>query len=295
MDGRNRLALGTVQFGLAYGVSHDGGRVPFEEARAIVALAARSGVDLIDTAAAYGDSEEVLGDIAGEGSPFSIVTKTLPIRAEAIDAAAIDTVEAAFHKSLQRLRRKSVDALLVHDARDILNPGGDELWKRLEKLRDQGLVKKLGVSAYDRAEIDAAIKRFPVAIIQTPVSAFDQRLLADGTLAHLASQGVEIHARSLFLQGLLLMTSAAVEAKLPRAAAPSRVWRNALVESGTSPLSAALGFALRQPAIDRMVIGVHSAAHLAECLAAVQGPPSLDYARFACDDLDVIDPRRWAN
>jgi aryl-alcohol dehydrogenase-like predicted oxidoreductase len=280
MVGRNRLALGTVQFGLAYGVSRDGGRVPLEEARAIIALAARNGIDLIDTAAAYGESEEVLGDVAGEGSPFSIVTKTLPIRADAIDASAIERVEAAFHKSLQRLRRQSVDALLVHDARDILSPGGDELWKRLEKLRDQGLTKKLGVSAYDRSEIDAAVSRFPVRIVQAPASAFDQRLVIDGTFARLASQGVEVHARSLFLQGLLLMTAEAVDAKLPCA---------------VSALSAALGFALRQPAIHRMVIGVHSTAHLAECLAALEEAPSLDYARFASNDRDVVDPRRWAN
>jgi aryl-alcohol dehydrogenase-like predicted oxidoreductase len=295
MDGRNRLALGTVQFGLAYGVSHEGGRVPLEEARAIVTLAMRNGVNLIDTAVAYGDSEEVLGEIAGEGSPFAIVTKTLPIRAETIDVAAIDHVEAAFHESLRKLRRESVYALLVHDARDILNPGGDELWRRLERLREQGRVKKIGVSAYDRAEIDATTSRFPVSVVQAPINAFDQRLLADGTLTRLASQGVEIHARSLFLQGLLLMTLEAVEAKLPRAAAASRVWREVLVESGVSPLAAALGFGLRQPAIDRMVIGVHSAAHLAECLAAVADVPSLDYARFACDDHDVIDPRRWVN
>jgi aryl-alcohol dehydrogenase-like predicted oxidoreductase len=295
MVGRNRLALGTVQFGLAYGVSRDGGRVPLEEARAIIALAARNGIDLIDTAAAYGESEEVLGDVAGEGSPFSIVTKTLPIRADAIDASAIERVEAAFHKSLQRLRRQSVDALLVHDARDILSPGGDELWKRLEKLRDQGLTKKLGVSAYDRSEIDAAVSRFPVRIVQAPASAFDQRLVIDGTFARLASQGVEVHARSLFLQGLLLMTAEAVDAKLPCAAGPIRVWRNRLAESGVSALSAALGFALRQPAIHRMVIGVHSTAHLAECLAALEEAPSLDYARFASNDRDVVDPRRWAN
>jgi aryl-alcohol dehydrogenase-like predicted oxidoreductase len=295
MDGRNRLALGTVQFGLAYGVSRDGGRVPLEEARAIVALAAHNGVDLIDTAVAYGESEEVLGDIAGEGSPFAVVTKTLPIRADVIEASAIERVEAAFHRSLQRLRRESVHALLVHDARDILNPGGGELWKRLERLRNQGLIKKLGVSAYDRAEIDAAMSRFPIGVVQAPVSAFDQRLLVDGTFARLASQGVEVHARSVFLQGLLLMTVEAVEAKLRRAAGPMRIWRNVLAERGVSALSAALGFALQQPAISRMVIGVHSAQHLAECIAAVEEAPLLDYARFACDDRDVVDPRRWAN
>jgi aryl-alcohol dehydrogenase-like predicted oxidoreductase len=296
MDKRSRLALGTVQFGLAYGVSHAGGRLPMEEARAVIELAALSGVDMLDTAAAYGDSEAVVGDIAGPGSSFDIVTKTLPIRDAAIAAADVDRVEAAFHQSLRRLRRASVHALLVHDARDILNSGGELLWARLEALRDQGLTRKIGVSAYDRAEIDAVTSRFPIAILQAPLSAFDQRRLADGTFDRLSRRGVEIHARSVLMQGLLLMTPEAVKAKLPAAFAPLNAWRRGVVESGSSPLAAALGFALRQPMIDRAVIGVHSAAHLAECLAAAaQEIPPLDYARFACDDLDVIDPRRWAH
>src|SRR5579883_2068906 len=182
MAWRKRLALGTVQFGLAYGVSHEGGRVPVEEARNILELAALSGVDMLDTAAAYGDSEDVLGTIAGEESPFSIVAKTQPIRAETIDDAAAARVEAEFRESLRRLRRKKAYALLVHHARDILNPGGERLWARLEALRGQGLVGKIGLSAYDRAEIDEATDRYPIEILQAPLNAFDQRLFADGGL-----------------------------------------------------------------------------------------------------------------
>jgi aryl-alcohol dehydrogenase-like predicted oxidoreductase len=293
MSWRKRLALGTVQFGLAYGVSHEGGRVPIEEARNILELAALSGLDMLDTAAAYGDSEEVLGAVAGEGSPFSIVTKTSPIRAEAVDAAAVDRVEGAFRESLRRLRREKVYALLVHDPRDILNPGGEGLWARLEELRAQGLVGKIGLSAYEPAEVDAATGRFPIEIIQTPLNAFDQRLLVDGTLTRAADKGLEIHVRSALLQGLLLMAPDAAAAKLPAAIEKLSVWRGVLDEAGVSPLSAALGFALSQSTVAKVVVGVHSAAHLAECLAAAQIGPELDYTQFACDDLDIIDPRRW--
>src|SRR5579872_4477175 len=153
MQRRNRLALGTAQFGLAYGVSHEGGRVPLDEARDILELAALSGLDMLDTAAAYGDSEEVLGTIAGEDSPFSVVAKTLPIRADSIDAEAVARVEAAFRQSLRRLRRDKVYALLVHDARDLLNPGGERLWARLQALRAEGLARKIGLSAYEGGEI----------------------------------------------------------------------------------------------------------------------------------------------
>jgi aryl-alcohol dehydrogenase-like predicted oxidoreductase len=289
----SRLALGTVQFGLPYGISREGGKVPAEEVEAILRLAAENSLDTLDTGAAYGDSEKVLGEILGDDERFAIVTKTTPIRTPSIDRAAVDRIEKAFFESLRLLRRRRVSALLVHDARDILNPGGDLLWARLEALRDRGLVGKLGVSVYDGEEIDAALLRYPLALVQAPLSVFDQRLIASGRLERLAAANVEVHARSAFLQGLLLMDAEAGAAKAPAARGHLAAWREAVAAAGTSALSAALGLALSQPAVGRAVIGVHSAAHLAACLAAVRRAPSLDYASLACPDLDVIDPRRW--
>jgi aryl-alcohol dehydrogenase-like predicted oxidoreductase len=278
---------------LPYGVSHEGGRVPIEEARDILELAAVGGIDMLDTAAAYGDSEEVLGKIVGAESPFAIVTKTLPIRADEIDEAAIGRVEAGFRASLRKLRRDKVYALLAHDPRDLLNPGGERLWALFEALKTEGLVGKIGASVYDSAQIDALTSRYPLEALQTPLNVFDQRLLADGGLARVAAKGVEIHTRSVLLQGLLLMSPEAAATKLPRAVDKLRDWHAALGEADVTPLAAALGFALQAPNVDRIVIGVHSATHLSECLAALEAAPQLNYARFASDDLDLIDPRRW--
>jgi aryl-alcohol dehydrogenase-like predicted oxidoreductase len=294
MARRNRLVLGTVQFGLPYGVSHEGGRVPAEEARNILELAAVAGIDMLDTAAAYGESEEILGAIVGAESPFAVVTKTLPIRAKAIDEAAIARIETSFRDSLRKLRRDKVYALLAHDPRDLLNPGGERLWALLETLKAQGLVGKIGASVYDWGEIDALTSRYPLDALQAPLNVFDQRLLADGGLARAAAKGVEIHARSVLLQGLLLMSPEAAAAKLPQAVEKLQHWRDALAEADVSPLAAALGFALQASNVDRIVLGVHSAAHLSECLAALEAAPQLDYARFASNDLDLIDPRRWS-
>lgn len=267
--------------------------MPIEETRNILELAAVAGIDMLDTAAAYGDSEEVLGKIVSAESPFAIVTKTLPIRADEIDEAAVGRVETGFRDSLRKLRRDKVYALLAHDPRDLLNPGGERLWALLETLKAQGLVGKIGASVYDGAEIDALMGRYPLEALQAPLNAFDQRLLADGGLVRAATKGVEIHARSVLLQGLLLMTPEAAAAKLPQAVETLQHWHEALAEAGVSPLPAALGFALQAPSVDRIVIGVHSAAHLSECLAALEAAPQLNYARFASDDLDLIDPRRW--
>jgi aryl-alcohol dehydrogenase-like predicted oxidoreductase len=136
--------------------------------------------------------------------------------------------------------------------------------------------------------------KFPVEVVQLPVNALDQRLLLDGSLARLRAKGVSVQARSTFLQGLMLMASSEVEAKLPRAAGIVARWQAACESAGTTPLAAALAFVVAQPEIDHVVIGVHSREHLAECLAAIDTPVALSWDAIACNDPDVVDPRRWA-
>jgi aryl-alcohol dehydrogenase-like predicted oxidoreductase len=131
--------------------------------------------------------------------------------------------------------------------------------------------------------------------VQLPVNALDQRLLLDGSLARLRADGVSVQARSAFLQGLMLMESSEVATKLPRAEAIVERWQSACEAAGATPVAAALAFVLAQPEIDHVVIGVHSRQHLAECLTAVETPVALSWDAIACNDPDIVDPRRWAS
>lgn len=293
-----RLALGTAQFGLAYGISHDGGPVPMWEVEDILVAAHDAGIGLLDTAAAYGESESVLGQLGHVSLAFDIVTKTVPIRSGDLKSADLSAIDDSFHRSLARLKRKRVGMLLAHDAADLLAKNGDRLWALMDGYRAAGLAGRIGVSVYDAGQIAAVLERFPVEVVQLPINVFDQRLIEDGTLGRLAARGIEIHARSLILQGLLLMTEAEVAARLPRALPAFRRWHVACANANVPPLTAALGFGLAQPEIARLVIGVHSHQHLAECLAAAKQAvtshrPQLDWPRLACNDPDIVDPRRW--
>ena len=295
MDNRRpveRLVLGTVQFGLDYGISNVGGAVPRGEVSDILTLAHQSGIRMLDTAAAYGDSESVLGTLDDIAATFEIISKTVPIRTGQIDDAELAIIEQGIRRSLNRLRRDRVAALLVHDARDILGRGGERLWALLERHKAAGHASRIGVSVYDAEEIEAVLSRFPVELIQLPLSVFDQRLIEDGTLGRLAARGIAVHARSLFLQGLLLMPSEDVPEALQVALPLLMRWRDLCAEAKVARLEAALGFALSQP-IEGLVVGVHSRAHLAECLAALKQPLALPWASLACRDLAVIDPRQW--
>lgn len=284
----NRLGLGTVQFGQAYGVSNTLGRVPAETVAEILSRAAQAGFGTLDTAAGYGIAEDVLGGLATFTRPFRLVTKTIELK------NGLDAVIARARQSVTTLGRKPVDLLLAHSASDLVGDGGDKLWSALLALRDEGLFGGIGISAYVADDPVMLARRFRPAAMQIPFSLLDQRLLRKGALAELNDLGVEIHARSLFLQGLLFLPDDKLPPKLASAADHLRKLRKTFQDAGTSPLAAALAFALERPEIDVAVVGVTTPAELEEILTAAAMPaPKLDWPTLALNDELVLTPSRW--
>jgi aryl-alcohol dehydrogenase-like predicted oxidoreductase len=273
-----KLGLGTVQFGQAYGVSNSRGQVPSGEAAAILARAATSGVTVLDTAANYGAAESVLAGFSL--ASFRVVTKTLSPR---------HGIEAVVAKARQSAAMLKADTLLVHAAADLEDAA---LWPALQLLKSEGVFRRVGISVYVDDNPAQLAKRFNPDVIQLPFSLLDQRLLRDGTLGRLQDAGVEIHARSLFLQGLLFLEK--LPPKLARAAPRLAQIKADIAAVGSKPLAAALGFVLAQQQIAIGLVGVTSCAELDEILAAAALPlPALDWASLALNDEVVLTPSRW--
>ena len=292
-----RLGLGTAQFGLDNGVTNPGGRVPPATVAAILAGAAAAGIDLLDTASLYGDSEATLGRTAQAGA-FAIVSKTPKFGDCQSPEAANARLREGLETSLARTGRPSLDALLAHDADDLIGPLGDALWAGMEAARAAGQVGRIGVSVYDGAQIAAVLERFPVEIVQLPWNPLDHRLDEAGQIDRLAGAGVEIHVRSLFLQGLLLQAPEAIAAKFGPVrdkVAELHGWARA---RGLSPLEGVLACALGRPEFARLIVGVTSTRELAEVVAAAdraQSEPA-GVAFEVTDKLDAryLNPSRWA-
>lgn len=284
----HRLGLGTVQFGQAYGISNTRGRVPRSEVEAILRRAADTGIGTLDTAAGYGEAEQVLGDLQALTVPFRLVTKTIPLK------HGLDAVLARARQSVETLARKPVDLLLVHSASDLLGDGAQALWHGLLGLRDEGLFGGIGISAYVADNPAALARKYRPAAMQVPTSILDQRLLQSGALTEMKSLGVEVHARSIFLQGLLFLADDKLPPKLKGAAPHLTALRQRLKNAGTTPLAAALAFALSQPEIDVAVIGLTTVTELDEILAAAEKPaPRLDWSACALEDPLVLTPSLW--
>lgn len=274
----SKLGLGTVQFGQAYGVSNLHGQVPISGCAAILKRAAQAGVGLLDTAANYGAAEAVLAQL--DTAPFRIVTKTIGLK---------NGLEAVSSRARQSAVTLKADTLLVHAAGDLADV---TLWPALQRLKSEGVFRKIGISAYVADDPAALAARFKPDVIQLPFSLLDQRLLADGTLARLADMDVEIHARSLFLQGLLLMQT--VPEKLAAAAPRLKVIKSKITAAGSTPLAAALGFVLARPEITVGLVGVTSVIELEEILSAAQRPlPDLDWPALALHDERILTPSLW--
>jgi aryl-alcohol dehydrogenase-like predicted oxidoreductase len=288
-----KVGLGTVQLGLDYGISNAAGKTSASEAANIIAEARASGVRVLDTAPAYGDSEVVVGSNLREDHPFAIVTKTMPV-GDRFTAADLAVVSSTFRESLRRLRQPRVHGLLVHRVEDLLGADGDALYRWMAELKAEGLVKRIGASVYTSEQVDALMSRFGLDLVQLPFNVLDQRMRTRGTLSRLKDAGVEVHARSAFLQGLLLMEPAQLSPYFAPIRSKLEAYRSFLRERSLTPLKGALGFAIGIDEIDSVVCGVNDAAQLREIVASAQPLEPEALARFAIEDAAFLDPSRWS-
>jgi aryl-alcohol dehydrogenase-like predicted oxidoreductase len=284
-----RLALGTVQFGLPYGVANQVGQVSRDEANSILSHAWAMGVDTLDTAIAYGESEQLLGDI-GIGQ-WQIISKLSAVHESCTDVAA--WVQGSVRSSLERLRIPKLRGLLLHRPQQLLGAYGDALFRALVAMKDQGKVEKIGISIYDPSELDALCPHYQFDVVQAPFNIMDRRLATSGWLERLHQAGAEIHIRSVFLQGLLLMNAANRPSTFNRWRPLWQHWHCWLDEQALTPLQACLGFALAQSQVDRVVVGVDSLAQLKGVLAHVETPLVEPPATLVSEDMDLINPSRW--
>ena len=292
----HKLALGTVQFGVPYGISNVSGQTDVEEVKKILALAQKNGISNIDTAAVYGNSELALGQaIAGfNRADFKIVTKSPHFNSNVITNHEVSLLRTTFGQSLKDLGLERVDGVLIHRCDDLFVEDGYKIFRELESLKAQGRVKKIGVSVYNSQQIARVLNEFSIDLIQLPVNILDQRLIEDGSLERLRERGVEIHARSVFLQGLLLMPVESISPWFNPILPRINRFHDLAKEMELSPLQLALGFVNALKQVDRVVVGVNNVNQLQEILEAANASVNvLQYQELSVQDSMFINPGNW--
>jgi aryl-alcohol dehydrogenase-like predicted oxidoreductase len=284
-----RLALGTVQFGLPYGIANRTGQINRAEVSDIIRRAKTAGIDTLDTAIAYGESEQCLGEVGV--NEWRVITKLPEIPTGCGNIAK--WVEDHIQGSLNRLGLSSLTGLLLHRPRQLLESGKEELWPTLMKLKCDGVIQKVGYSIYAPDELDKLWKTYKPDLVQLPFNIFDRRLVTSGWLNKMHESYVEVHVRSVFLQGLLLMDKKNRPAKFNRWSEQWDIWGGWLQECNISPLKAALAFALSDKRISRVVIGVDSLIQFEEILSATDVEINDFPEDLSNTDPILLNPSQW--
>lgn len=301
----SRLGLGTVQFGMDYGINNTTGKVPPDTAREIITAAIQSGVAFIDTARSYGEAERIIGDTIETvdcKDRVTVCTKLdLPVNcAQMTEAEVVSATAASLSKSLSELKTDTLDVLLLHWAfhRTVHNGA---VWKHLAGEKERGRIGSLGVSIdHTPAQALESLADPAVDIIQIPFNVFDSRWERSGVLDRAEERGVAVIGRSAFLQGLLLMDTKTVTSRLPRAACHHAAWIELCADTGNEPHSLALRYALSESRISSTIIGVDSDSQLKANIAAAEAGPletvlfNMIHDRFSDIPDEVVIPALWA-
>jgi spore coat polysaccharide biosynthesis protein SpsF len=284
------LVLGSVQLGLSYGAANRSGKPSRGTALSLVRRALDAGISSIDTARAYGDSEERLGEALSGRRSVRTITKLSPLSDLPDDASCAETraaVDASIAESLAALKRERIDCLLLHRARHMTSHGG-AIWDRLIELLEDGTVLALGISVQTPQEAFAALDCADVRHIQLPFNLLDRRWRETGVIARIRARAhVTIHARSVFLQGLLA-SDARVWPPLDGVDARrlTQLLRGLAEDYGReSTADLCLAYARGQSWIDGVVVGMETEQQLEDNLRLFVRPP------LSAEDCATIERR----
>ena len=294
-----KFALGTVQFGMDYGIRGQK-RPSIDDAIKMLDHATQNGITNIDTANAYGTAEDVIGEFLGlhtiRRDMLTIISKCRPnILDRCPEERYYTVVRENLLDTLSRLHTDHLDVYLYHSSRYVYEDG---MIDALEQLKKEGYVKKIGVSVYGSDEAKKCIERTNVDLMQLPYSIFDQRMLHEGVFDLARGRDIQIHSRSAFIQGLILMREDEVPPFLHGARPILRKIDVICQQYGISRIELAMGFVACQDAISHLVFGVDDIEQLKEDIRLSAHPLPREMVTeiakgFMDLQTDIVMPSLW--
>lgn len=295
----SRLMIGTVQFGLNYGVANKTGQPSFKDVCDILSCAFAAGVNCLDTARAYGTSEEVLGKALNElgmADKVTVVTKVASLEDGLTPAEAEQKVEASMSESLKKLRLKTLPICLIHHEESF------QYFDAVLKMKERGLARHVGASVMTPPMAKTIVSSGKVQAMQAPTSVLDRRYVRAGVFHDCRTRDVALFVRSIYLQGLILMQDADVPAPLAPAVTPVLARLRALAaDAGMSLAEMAVRYVLALEGVMCGVVGMETVAQMKDNIAIFnKGPLDADMMKAitaAVPDLpdNILMPNKWPN
>ena len=288
---KNKIILGSANFDQIYGIKKN--FIKKSEIKKLFNLALKNKIKTIDTSPLYNKSEKIIGLL--NNNRFKIISK-IPKPPKNIKRENIKKwLKQKVMISLKNLRIKKFECLLLHNVNSLLYKNGDEIYKGIRNMKINGLTSKIGVSIYDFNVLDKILKKFKFNLIQAPFNILDQRLVEKGWLKKLKKRKIEVHARSIFLQGILLLKHNQLPKKLIKLSKKLVMWENWLKKNKFSSLQVCLSFVLNQRQLDGIVVGYNNTNQLNQILKLKQIKNNFSLPNLNIKDKKLIDPREWLN
>jgi len=284
----DKIILGTAQFGLDYGVSNKHGKTGPLEVSEILKLGNKLGIQELDTAPSYGDSEQILA--RNFSDDFLVNSKLIP-------CGRIQDVISRLDESIQ-LFGKNINTIYIHDILDLNKSSYVEVLNRLYELKEKGIIKRIGVSVYDEKGLDLVSKYLNPDVIQVPFNIYDNRFMNSSNISSLTDTGCKIHIRSVFLQGLMLIPPNELPVKFNNIVDKQTALYEYAYKCGYSIYYMCLLWVLSQEWAEKIIVGINNLDQLKELSEAVnkieaEENNKVSFERFSIDDLMVINPVNW--
>ena len=287
-----KIALGTAQFGSAYGISNKTGKPPLAEVQKLLDLAKKSGVSYLDTAPSYGNSQQIIGQTRPDD--WQLITKVSTCGLSP-NQSLTKSLDKQLKATLLSLNVERLHTVLLHNVFDRDDKNNAELFQIFQNWKSLGHIEKFGFSVYSSHEIEDIYSAGVPDVLQVPLNVADRRLIEDGSLIAAKSKGTQIHARSVFLQGLLLMKLNEIPLPFMRKTNFFQKWDRWCASERLSKVEASIGFLSNVPEVDVVVIGAQKREELRHCMKALAESQTRVFPEeLRVSDADVLDPRRWS-
>tara|TARA_X000001036_G_scaffold423528_1_gene447565 strand:+ start:121 stop:1002 length:882 start_codon:yes stop_codon:yes gene_type:complete len=285
---QNKLVLGTAQFGSNYGITNKN-IIGEKEAKEILKFCYKNNIKEIDTAIDYKKCEEILGTINLTNYKISTKLSKKNKKIKNIEKWINDEVT----RSLKKLNQSSVNTLYLHNPRDLLGDNGLEIYQAIKLLKSNRIIKNIGISIYSPETMIEIISQFKIDVVQFPLNILDNRFNKQTIISELKKQSIKVYIRSIFLQGLLITRSNNHHIYFKKWHRVFRKWESWLAENNLSATEVCLNHALSSIKEAKVVLGISSLDDLIEISnQRTDNIPTIP-SDIKCNDLELIDPRKW--
>lgn len=286
---KDKIIIGTAQFGLDYGIANSLGKMKTGEIKKIIKYARTNNIKDIDTAHAYGDSEKRLGNVGIKN--FNVIVK-LPATNPTYPYE--QWVKKSINSSFKKLKINKADTVLVHNAKFLLDPKmGKKIYEELKRFKNKNIINNIGVSIYSISDLKNIIKKFSMDVVLISLNIFDQRILDKKIINTLKRRNVKIYTRSTFLQGLLLIPKNRIPIKFNRWKKKFDMWFKELEKNKVSSYDACLDFVLKNKDVDKTLIGIDNFKQFKQIFKD-KPKININYKKFNSNKINkLINPAKW--